>query len=90
MDLFRRELLPDLVEGDSYDTSQYDEKEASVFVKIPAQDAAELLQRSDDGVDFKQAWAVLRAMNADPEYRQEVLARIKAGVGNMRLQAFED
>lgn len=73
MDLFRVENLPDLSEeGNGLDTSQYD-----AYVKkserLSAEDGARLLLRSDDDVDYQDAWDVLRDMAADDQYKQEVL-----------------
>merc|ERR1719253_42327 len=39
------------------------------------EDAAALLRRTDDAVDFRAAWSVLRAMMRDGEYRAAVLDR---------------
>ena len=38
--------------------------------------AAILLQRNDDNVDFQRAWQVLRDMTRDKDYRNKVLAHI--------------
>jgi len=75
VDLFRRDALPELVEGQLYDVSQYD---ASLNrpPPLPYNEAAMLLQRSDDGVDFQKAWNVLRDMTEDDAYRDSVLKYI--------------
>jgi NADH dehydrogenase FAD-containing subunit len=77
LDLFRRENLPELelVPGQSYDISQYD----ASFNRpppLPSIEAAVLLQRSDDDVDFRKAWNVLRDMAEDDAYRDNVLRYI--------------
>lgn len=72
MDLFRKENLPELVEGQPYDTSQYDASPKRPS-PLPANQAAELLKRSDDSVDFRTAWNVLRDMADDNVYRDSVL-----------------
>jgi NADH dehydrogenase FAD-containing subunit len=62
-----------------YDTSQYDADE-DTFAKIPLPDpvnAARLIQRTDDNVDYMQAWRVLRGMAVDADYRTAVLARMR-------------
>jgi len=73
MDLFDVNKLPK-VDGKKgqFDTSQYD---ASMKRPAPlnAEDAAKLLLRTDDGVDFQRAWDVLRDMMADEKYRNNVL-----------------
>lgn len=59
-----------------YDTSQYDNdaEEDGENVHLPAPDqAASLLARTDDDVDYRQAWLVLRTMTQDPDYRKQVL-----------------
>jgi selenide,water dikinase len=73
MDLFDVNKLPKLDEKkDEYETSQYD---ASIERPPPlvAADAAKLLLRTDDDVDFHRAWDVLRDMMADDKYKNEVL-----------------
>jgi NADH dehydrogenase FAD-containing subunit len=74
MDLFKRENLPELSpEDDSYDTSQYDAKMAAKTTLTP-DEGAELLSRTDDDVDYVQAWNVIRTMADDETYRTQVLA----------------
>lgn len=75
LDLFRRENLPELVPGQPYDTSQYDAS-PNRPPPLPSIEAAMLLQRSDDGVDFRKAWNVLRDMADDDAYRDDVLEYI--------------
>ena len=56
----------------SYETSQYD----AIIERPPpmnAVDAAKLLVRTDDDVEFHLAWNVLRDMMADENYMSEVL-----------------
>lgn len=69
MGQFREDNLPDpaVLRVGVYDTSQFDF--AKNDTKIPSVcDAANLLQRNDDDVDFREAWSILRAMAGDPEY----------------------
>jgi selenide,water dikinase len=75
MSLFAKENLPDLEEGAAVDTSQYDAADINQVdrIHLPPEDAAELLQRSDDGVDYLAAWSVLRDMTKDEQYRTQVL-----------------
>ncbi|KAL7485905.1 hypothetical protein ACHAW6_011502 [Cyclotella cf. meneghiniana] len=55
-----------------YDTTQYD---AAISRPSPLnpEEAAKLLVRTDDAVDFQVSWNVLRDMIADDEYKEEVL-----------------
>lgn len=89
MDLFKVENLPSLTseeeENDNaddddksqeYDTSQYDAVDVERPPKKDPYDAAELLQRTDDDVNFQEAWDVLRDMSSDEEYRQSVLSKM--------------
>jgi len=75
LDLFKRENLPELAEGQSYDTSQYDASPKRPR-PLPPIKAAELLQRSDDFVDYQIAWNVLRDMTEDDIYRDSVMGHI--------------
>ena len=60
------------------DKSQYDNvDEALSSIKLNPADNAQLIQRTDEDVDFLQAWAVLRAMARDSEYRARILDAIK-------------
>jgi NADH dehydrogenase FAD-containing subunit len=82
MKLFMEKNLPTLVPGEQkYDTSQYDAAGERPMPINPA-DAAELLQRTDDDVDYEQGWNVLRDMAQDGKYRDAVLVHIKAFVPN--------
>ena len=75
MDLFRLENLPELVPGQPYDTSQYDAV-AYRPPPIPAFEAAILLKRTDDDVDYETAWNALRDMAQDEEYKENVLSHM--------------
>ncbi|KAL7537342.1 hypothetical protein ACHAXR_007752 [Thalassiosira sp. AJA248-18] len=81
MDLFDVKNLPTYNNGkeDSsnveYDTSQYDTYEAKKE-RMKAEDAAKLLLRTDDDVEFQKAWSVLREMMADEKYKDEVLSKV--------------
>lgn len=77
MDLFKRENLPELDEGDEYDTSQYDANVATTKTDLTAEEAAALLLRTDDDVGYEQAWAAIRTMASNDEYRKEVLSFTK-------------
>lgn len=76
VNLFKEENLPEFndndEEGQSYDTSQYDAAGERPPPMEPS-DGAALLQRTDDDVDFQQAWNVIRDMAGDDEYREAVL-----------------
>ena len=73
MNLFKRENLPDLNEGEEYDTSQYDANMAT-RTDLDPEEAAALLSRTDDNVDYQQAWGAIRTMADDEDYRQQVLS----------------
>ncbi|KAG7347419.1 selenide water dikinase [Nitzschia inconspicua] len=79
MDLFKKENLPELNpkvdKQKSYDTSQYDAR-GDRPPPMDAKDGAALLQRTDDDVDFQQAWNVIRDMADDDTYREAVLKHI--------------
>jgi selenide,water dikinase len=81
MDLFQVKNLPKLdetedksVEG-NYDTSQYDEY-VRKDNRMSPKDGAHLIMRTDDDVDYKKAWEVLRDMMVDEEYKHQVLSYI--------------
>jgi hypothetical protein len=76
MDLFRKENLPELIEGQPYDTSQYDDSGDDRPSPLSSIDAAILLQRTDDDVDFRQAWNVLKDMAENDNYRDKVLHHV--------------
>lgn len=77
MSLFRRENLPVLRDGEPYDTSQYDAAQLTEKRKpLPPLEAAELIQRTDDNVDYEMAWNVLRDMTADVTYKEKVLSHM--------------
>ncbi len=73
MALFQKENLPDLEDGAPFDTSQYDARREKRRPPVAALEAAKLLQRSDDNVDYIEAWDVLRDMAESEEYRQQVV-----------------
>ena len=75
MDLFDVNKLPVEQENGSIDTSQYDAFEVATE-RIPAEDAATLLLRRDDDVDYQTAWQVIREMNSDEKYKEEVLRAV--------------
>uniref|UniRef100_A0A7S4VR67 FAD/NAD(P)-binding domain-containing protein n=1 Tax=Ditylum brightwellii TaxID=49249 RepID=A0A7S4VR67_9STRA len=80
MELFAKENLPDIKEGEAYDTSQYD-----AIVNRPkpleVEEAGRLLMRTDDEVEYEQAWNVLRDMMADDDYQKHVLKLIEMSQG---------
>ena len=73
MDLFKKENLPELKDGQPFDTSQYDAAHGARPPPREPKNAAALLQRSDDAVDFQEAWNVLRDMAENERYRMKVL-----------------
>jgi len=75
MELFQEQNLPKLVKGQPYDVSQYDSTSDRPPPLDPA-DAATLLTRTDDDVDFRQAWDVLRDMAQDDSYKDGVLVHM--------------
>jgi hypothetical protein len=74
MSLFKEENLSALDEGASYDTSQYDARDDSRRVPFSPSEAAILLQRTDDNVNYVIAWDALRDMVKDDDYKAKVLA----------------
>lgn len=56
-----------------YDTSQYD-RHTEKQNKLNAAEAAALLLRTDDDVDYQAVWDVLRDMIASGDYKNEVLS----------------
>jgi len=77
MDLFRAKNLPTLKKGQTYDTSQYDDNSTTKRPEpLDPPDAAKLLQRTDDDVDFQLAWSILRCMTKDEDYKEAVLAQM--------------
>ena len=86
MDLFRANKLPPKcqpkdLDSDSdtdsvhLDTSQYDAQMTGTEKppRLTPKEAAILIQRTDDEVDFRKAWSTLREMAADETYKAEVL-----------------
>lgn len=55
-----------------YDTSQYDDV-TNRTTKLNPGDAAHLILRTDDNVDYQATWGVLRDMIACDEYKERVL-----------------
>lgn len=78
MNLFKRENLPDLNEGEEYDTSQYDANMATKSELNPGE-AAALLSRTDDDVDYQEAWNAIRTMADDDNYQQQVQSFLTEG-----------
>jgi len=83
MDLFRLENLPSLNDKTNDDgrdgsihVAQYDDAIRQID-RIDALEAAKILARSDDGVDYQEAWITLREMVADEDYKREVLKCFK-------------
>ena len=79
MNLFKAENLPQLLHATEktssssvLDTSQYDVSKQR-RPPIPPTDAATLLQRHDDDVNFRDAWDVIKDMSDDEHYRNAVL-----------------
>ena len=74
MDLFDVNKLPKYneEEGTELDLAQYDAYETAKE-QMKVEDAAKLLLRRDDDVDYQTAWSVIREMNTDEDYRKEVL-----------------
>ncbi|KAL7574331.1 hypothetical protein ACA910_008437 [Epithemia clementina (nom. ined.)] len=63
-----------------YNTAQYDQQDVEYITTssdpkkwMPPREAAHLIQREDDDVNFLQAWNVLRTMAEHDDYRQAVL-----------------
>ncbi|MGK3742951.1 MAG: hypothetical protein ACI90V_009807, partial [Bacillariaceae sp.] len=65
-----------LIEGQPYHTSQYDDSGDDRPSPLSSIDAAILLQRTDDDVDFRQAWNVLKDMAENDNYRDKVLHHV--------------
>ena len=80
MDLFNVDKLlikakEDGFKRKEYDTSQYDELTERA-TQLNPRDAAKLLLRKDDAVDYNTAWSVLRDMISSDDYKEEVLQYI--------------
>jgi len=74
--LFQVDGLPKPRPGE-LNTAQDDEEDSEKAAhKMNPADAAALIQRSDDEVDYEQAWRVLRGMADDESYREAVLELI--------------
>jgi NADH dehydrogenase FAD-containing subunit len=66
-------------EKKKYDKQQYDARMPKLYhSRLNPQEAAELLQRTDDDVDFQMPWAVIREMAGDAAYRDRVLQHVAA------------
>jgi selenide,water dikinase len=79
MDLFDVSKLPPVStmgSTGSYETRQYDAYDEDELLLPAPESAAELLQRTDDAVNFLQARLVLRTMSRDDAYKQAVLKNI--------------
>ena len=80
MDLFDVSKIKEVKEAGEqpgkYDTSQYDAIDDTEVPPLNTADAAKLLQRQDDGVDYMLAWRTLRAMARNDDYRDSVLTHI--------------
>jgi hypothetical protein len=71
-----------------YDKQQYDARLPKLFhSRLNPSEAAELLQRTDDDVDFQMAWAVIREMAGDAAYRDRVLLYAAAAAAAARTCA---
>ena len=60
-------------EDTAYNTAQYDDMTERDDPLPSAEEAAALLQRQDDDVDFELAWAILRTMSQEEDYRRDIL-----------------
>lgn len=63
-------------------TLQYDEQTERPALLNP-RDAAKLLLRTDDAVDYHIAWNVLRGMISSDDYKEEVLQHIPVECFNL-------
>ena len=80
MNLFKKENLPDLI-GEDSDTSQFDAiGDNDGRVQLSPEEAASLLQRTDDSVNYMTAWHVIRDMTQDEEYRGAVMGSMGQAV----------
>ena len=80
MQLFDPEKLPDRsrISRGNYDTSQYDaQDDIADLPLLSPREAAKLLQRTDDDVDYRVAWKILRNMAQDADYLQTVLEHVE-------------
>jgi selenide,water dikinase len=60
-----------------WNMTEYDEINDIPMLPLEARDAATLLQRTDDGVDYKEVWAILKHMTSYKAYRLQVLECIQ-------------
>ena len=74
MDLFNVDNLrqEERQKKGDYDTTQYDAA-MSRPPPLNPEEAAKLLLRTDDDVDFQVSWNVLRDMIEEDEYKEKVL-----------------
>ncbi|CAJ1969910.1 unnamed protein product [Cylindrotheca closterium] len=72
VNLFKEENLPELEDGKPYDNSQYDAT-ADRRPPLDPTDAAEIWRRTDDDLNYEEAWDVIRDMAADEQYKNSVL-----------------
>jgi len=79
VNLFKKENLPDTV-GDEPDKSDFDALDEEGRVRLDPQDAALLLQRTDEKVNYLTAWHAIRDMTKDESYRKDVLACLEQKV----------
>mmetsp|Transcript_26831 Transcript_26831/g.65216 ORF Transcript_26831/g.65216 Transcript_26831/m.65216 type:complete len:547 (+) Transcript_26831:387-2027(+) len=89
MNLFKAENLPELVEGKPYDNSQYDVT-GDRRPPLDPIDAAAIWRRTDEDVNFQEAWDVLRDMAADEQYKDSVLQILEESFGtglNVQMNA---
>ena len=86
MDLFREENLPELKPGEPYDTSQYDAVKDERPPKKNPSDGAFLLQRTDDDVNYEEAWNVIRDMADDKKYEAAVVEHINNAAPELAME----
>ena len=72
MNLFRKENLTESLERDSTKT-QFDSSLDKGKARLTPDDAAALLQRIDNDVDYNSAWQTIRTMTHDESYRKAVI-----------------
>jgi hypothetical protein len=73
--LFRPEDLSH--QSSPWNMSEYDEINDIPMLPLEARDAAALLQRTDDNVEYKEVWAILKHMVSYKAYRLQVLQCIQ-------------
>ena len=75
MNLFKKENLTENFEKDSAKT-QFDASLDEDRARLTPDDAAALLQRTDNEVEYKAAWHTIRTITQDERYRKAVIACI--------------